>query len=275
MWLRGDFHVHSTVSDGGEQTPAELAALARELGLHVLAGTEHNTTVTHAAWAAEAGDDLLVLLGQETTTPLGHWVTLPGLRVAAHPVAPYPGGTMTHPLTDFDLVEVWNGPWTSDVPWQADNEAALALWARTIGTDDWRPAIGNSDTHLVGQLAIPHTVVRAEAFTANAVVAGLRAGHSWIAGAPGIGLTFEARSGNRRAGPGDHLDTAAGPAEVRVTTSGLPDGGITLHTDAGQVAGAPVGTDHTWQVTGAYVRAEVRHPDGRMAALTNPIRLGR
>jgi hypothetical protein len=27
------------------------------------------------------------------------------------------------------VVEVWNGRWTSDRPWNADNEAAVAEWA--------------------------------------------------------------------------------------------------------------------------------------------------
>lgn len=31
-----------------------------------------------------------------------------------------------YPYQGFDVVEVWNGQWSSDVPWQADNEAALA-----------------------------------------------------------------------------------------------------------------------------------------------------
>jgi hypothetical protein len=51
---------------------------------------------------------------------------------------------------------------------------------------------------------------------------------------------------------------------------------IRLFTDEGQVFEGPVGTA-TWRTTprvSPYVRAEVRHPDGSMAALTNPIFLG-
>lgn len=88
-----------------------------------------------------------------------------GLCVAAHPYAPYQSGTFMYPYQGFDLVEVWNGPWTSDVPWQADNEAALAWWGRGltagVGHKRRRPVIGNSDTHLEGQIGIPHTVVLA------------------------------------------------------------------------------------------------------------------
>ncbi|MFF4490018.1 hypothetical protein ACFY0F_26585 [Streptomyces sp. NPDC001544] len=78
-------------------------------------------------------------------------------------------------------MEVWNGLWTSDRPWNADNEAALAEWGRSLATDiytgPWRPVMGNSDTHLEGQIVIPHTVVFDELST-EAVLAGIRAGRS-------------------------------------------------------------------------------------------------
>jgi len=61
---------------------------------------------------------------------------------------------------------------------------------------------------------------------------GPLAGHSWIAGSPSVGLSLEARAGERGAGIGERLDTRGRPALVRV---------------------------------------EVRHPGGQMAALTNPV----
>ncbi|GIF34493.1 hypothetical protein Aut01nite_74790 [Actinoplanes utahensis] len=48
--------------------------------------------------------------------------------MAAHPHAPYPSGQFMYPYDGIDVVEVGNGPWTSDRPWQADNEVALAEW---------------------------------------------------------------------------------------------------------------------------------------------------
>jgi hypothetical protein len=67
-WYRGDCHVHSVRSHGGELTPGQLAAGARAGGLDFIATTEHNTTDMHGAWGRLAGDDLLVILGQEVTT---------------------------------------------------------------------------------------------------------------------------------------------------------------------------------------------------------------
>jgi len=185
-WLRGDCHVHSARSNGGELTPEQVVAEARAAGLDFIAVTEHNTDDTFERFVAVAGD-LLVLRGVEHTTPDGHWLEIEGgLRIAAHPFAPYPTGTLRHDWDDFDLIEVWNGQWASDLPWNADNEAALAEWRRRLAAGHRQPAIGGSDAHLAGQLGTPHTVVRAEARTAEAIVAGLRAGHSWIAGSPGM-----------------------------------------------------------------------------------------
>jgi hypothetical protein len=74
-WYRGDCHVHSVRSHGGELTPGQLAA-ALASGLDFIAITEHNTADTHGAWGQLAGDDLLVILGQEAVTQAGHWLAL-------------------------------------------------------------------------------------------------------------------------------------------------------------------------------------------------------
>ncbi|MET7645084.1 hypothetical protein ABZS83_15860 [Streptomyces sp. NPDC005426] len=39
-----------------------------------------------------------------------------GLCVAAHPHAPCPSGDFMFPYRGLDAVEVWNGPWASDLP---------------------------------------------------------------------------------------------------------------------------------------------------------------
>jgi len=72
-WYRGDCHVHSARSHGGELTPGQLAAAARASGLDFFAITEHNTADTHGAWGPLADDGLLVILGQEAVTQTGHW----------------------------------------------------------------------------------------------------------------------------------------------------------------------------------------------------------
>jgi hypothetical protein len=312
-WYRGDCHVHSHVSQGGELTPEELASAAREAGLDFVVVTEHNTAQTHAVWQRLASADLLVVPGQEVVTETGHWLAVGlepgqvvdwrygvrhdrigaamaevhrvgGLCVAAHPHAPYPSGTFAYRFAGFDAVEVWNGRWSSDLPWNADNEAALAEWGRGLAADihsgRWRPAIGNSDVHLRGQIGTPQTVVRAPELGREAILSGIRAGNCWIAGSAAVRLRVTARSGDRVAGVGDRLTTDGGAASVRVEVGGVPSGVVSLHTERGRAhhavlpgagAGSPAWSVHARE--SAFVRVEVRDADGHLAALTNPILL--
>lgn len=158
-WFRGDCHVHGVRSNNADLTVDEIVRSALHSGLDLIASTEHNTVDGHADWAPH-GNDLLVILDQEVTTRTGHRLALGleagvidwrygvrdggltaqldrvraagGLCVAAHPHAPYPGGQLGYPFELFDAVEVWNGRWTSTLPWQAGNEAALAEWGRGL-----------------------------------------------------------------------------------------------------------------------------------------------
>jgi hypothetical protein len=310
-WYRGDCHVHSERSSGGELTPQQLAASAREVGLDFIATTEHNTSDVHGAWGPLAGDDLLVILGQEVTTQTGHWLALGiepgrviewrygirdgvvnryldqvhqggGLCVAAHPHAPYPSGVFMYPYHMFDVVEVWNGLWSSDRPWNANNEAALAEWGRSLAGDihrgRWRPAMGNSDTHLEGQIGLPHTVVLAEDLSTDAILAGIRAGRSWIAASPAIELSLTVCAANRSAGIGERLNASDEPVAVRVEVRGVPSGAVSFHTDRGTAHRQSLPQEGSctieWRTSAeesSFVRIEVRHLEGHMAALTNPV----
>jgi hypothetical protein len=274
-WYRGDCHVHSVLSHGAELTPDQLAVEARALGLDFIASTEHNRSDGHERWQ---GRGLLVIAGQEVVTEHGHWLDVGGLRVVAHPHAPYPTGRFTNPYDDFDLFEVWNGAWTSDVPWQADNEAALAEWARTVHKGERRPAIGNSDAHLAGQLGTPHTVVLADDLSVPAILSGLGAGRSWIADSTAVRLSFTVHVGDREAGIGDQLEALGEPVDVHAEIAGVPAGIVTLHTRHGVEHRESLpqngSGDVRWRAGGTglgFVRVDVRHPDGRMAVLTNPI----
>jgi hypothetical protein len=309
-WYRGDCHVHSLASNGGELTPEQLVAAARAAGLDFIAITEHNSAAAHDVPGPHG---LLVVPGQEVTTRTGHWLALGiapgqvvdwryglrddvvdrhldevhrsgGLCVAAHPYAPYPTGAFLYPYRGFDVVEVWNGPWRSDVPWQADNEAALAEWGRGLAAavhgGAWLPAMGNSDTHLAGQIGVPHTVVRAEELSAAGVLAGIRAGRTWIAESAAVDLAFTVSTRDRVAGIGDRLETGGEPALATATVSGVPSGVVGIHTEQGGVHQESLPDSGSgsvrWPVSAAdsaFVRVEVRPPDGRGAALTQPVLL--
>ena len=309
-WYRGDCHIHSVYSDG-ELTPEQLAADARTAGLDFIATTEHNSAHGHSSWGRHASDDLLILLGEEVTTKTGHWLALGiapgqvidwdyragdpamdrclgqvresgGLCVAAHPHAPYPSGSFMYSYEDLDVIEVWNGLWTSDRPWNADNEAALATWGRSLAqethTGHWQPAMGSSDTHLKDQIGIPHTVVFAGDLSTSAVLAAIRAGRSWIAESAAVDLSVTAVAAGRTAEIGERLATHGEPVTVRAHVRGVPSATVGFHTDRGEIhretlpdSGAGTTEWLTTSEDSAFVRIEVRHPHGHMAALANPI----
>lgn len=301
-WYRGDLHVHTARSNGADLSPAQVVAAARDAGLDFIATTEHNTVDGHGDWAGLAGD-LLVIPGQEVVTPTGHWLAVGGppgrlvdrqdgvigpelervrrdggLCIAAHPHAPYASGRMAHPLALFDAVEVWNGAWSSDLPWQADNAAALAEWshglAAGVAAGCWLPAVGNSDAHLAGQLGTPQTVVRADSCTPAALLAGVRAGRSRIVGSAAVTLSVRVSAGPAVAGPGDVL-TADGPVSVHVAVTGVAAGEIALHTGRGAVHRAP--SDGAVRVDlpePGFVWVSVRAESGSLAAMANPVIVG-
>ncbi|MEV6953022.1 CehA/McbA family metallohydrolase [Streptomyces sp. NPDC051183] len=308
-WYRGDCHLHSVHSDG-RRTPAELAALARGAGLDFINSSEHNTNSAHAAWGPVAGThpDLLILTGEEVTTRTGHVLavgTAPGtfvdwryrardqrfgrfaqqirraggLVVPAHPHATCIGCAWKFGFGEADAVEVWNGTWTPD------DEVALASWDATLRGpgERWLPVIASSDYHRdPDRVGTPQTVVLAEDLSREAILAGLRAGHSYAAESSAVSVTFDAVTARgAHAGIGDRLHAPAG-AEVlvRLTVTGADGCDLRLVTDQGVAFTAPAATALEWRTTPARtssVRAEVRRTPqmpplpGAPVALTNPI----
>ncbi|MBA2947101.1 CehA/McbA family metallohydrolase [Streptomyces himalayensis] len=296
-WYRGDCHLHSWYSDG-KRTPAEIAALARAAGLDFINTSEHNTHAAHAHWADQAGDDLLILLGEEVTTRNGHLIALGtdpgtfidwryrardnrfgkyardirragGLVVPAHPHATCIGCNWKFGFNDVDVVEVWNGPYTPD------DEVNMADWdsmlvASVRSGRAWIPAMGNSDAHRhPDPVGTPQTVVLADDLTREAILDGLRAGRSYMAESKSLSLSFSA-SGSRgeHAGIGERLPVDLDASvTVRLEVTGAPGCTVRFVTDQGVLFTSPVlpasgsGTAE-WRTTAsyaAYVRAEVRH----------------
>ncbi len=276
-WYRGDCHLHTVHSDGA-RTPGELVAAARAARLDFIVTTEHNTTSAHAEFGPLAGDDLLVLTGEEITTRNGHLLALGtdpgvwfdwrfrardprayartarairaagGLAVPAHPYGLHLGSGWKFGYEDADAVEVWNGTWT------LDDEGALATWDNLLG-HRWLPAMGNSDAHREPQVVgLPQTVVLADALERTAVLDGIRAGRSWIAESAGVDLTFTATGPDgRTAGVGERLEAAPGDAvTVTLELAGVPDAVVRFMTDEGQthLAGLPpAGGTVEWRTT--------------------------
>ena len=313
-WYRGDGHLHTVYSDG-RRTPAEVAAAARAAGLDFMVSTDHNTSASHGVWGPLAGDDLLIITGEEITTrnghflaaglPGGHWIDwryrardgeLPrflreihhagGLATAAHPFTPCLACSWKFGYAGMDAVEVWNGPWT------LDDELAVQQWNSMLVSGTFLPAVGNSDAHSEPQVVgLPQTVVLAESLSTAAVLDGIRAGRSYLAESSAVSLALTASGGGHSAGIGERLAVREDvPVTVTATVAGVSGvAQVVFVTDEGQAfaTALPGGAGTvSWQTTAAvsaYVRAEVRHPGtdptgtvpGAMAALTNPIFLGR
>ncbi|GDY63771.1 hypothetical protein SAV14893_031640 [Streptomyces avermitilis] len=308
-WYRGDCHLHSWHSDG-RRTPAEIAALARAAGLDFINSSDHNTHSAHPHWADQAGDDLLIMLGEEVTTRNGHVVALGtdpgtfvdwryrardnrfgryareirragGLVVPAHPHATCVGCNWKFGFGEADAIEVWNGAYTPD------DEVALADWDSMLVASvrgdarSWIPAMGNSDAHRdPDPVGTPQTVVLADDLTREAVQEGIRAGRSYVAESKSVSLSFSAAGPKgEHAGIGGRLRVAGdAPVTVRLEVTGAPRCSARFVTDQGVLftsAVLPVSGSGTveWRTTAqyaAYVRAELRH-EAALGPLPGPL----
>ena len=122
---------------------------------------------------------------------------------------------------------------------------------------------------------VPCVWANARNLSQPAIMEALRHGRVVVAESPTAPRLFLTVGG---AGPGD---TAAAngdplPAEIRVTGGD----GLTLRLvwESGTRDQRVAGDDFAWtepmpadRSRPAYIRAELRHPDGRMCALTNPV----
>lgn len=299
-WYRGDCHLHTVYSDG-KRLPSEVAAGARAAHLDFMVSTDHNTSSSHAVWGEYAGEDLLIVTGEEVTTRNGHWAALGlpagewidwryrsrddafarfanqvhrsgGLVVPAHMYCAYIACQWKFGFDDADATEVWTGPWTYD------DEHAVSTWDQKLGEAvrtgrQWLPAMGNSDAHSEPQvIGLPHNVVYAEDLSTPELMKGLRAGRNWIAESGAIDLMFTATGAGRQAGIGQTLSVLAdAPVDVSLEVAGAPNATVRFITDEGQMhqesldsSGSGTATWRTTASLAAYVRAEVRHlmPDG-------------
>jgi hypothetical protein len=235
-WLRGDLQSHTVHSDA-KGTLAQLIGKARALGFDFLAVTDHNTISHHPFLPELAGDDLILIPGQEATTYYGHmniWNTgrwcdfrcksdadMRAVIELAHASGgicsinhPKQGGPAWEYSTNLPVntMEVWQGPWPHR------NEESLALWDRLLSEGRRLPAVGGSDYHCPSgeetnflRLGQPTTWVKVRERSIDGILAALVAGQSCISATPeGPRLDLQASNHAEIVGMGGTLSAAAG-----------------------------------------------------------------
>ncbi len=300
-WYKGELHCHSVHSDG-KNTPEELLAAAKALGLDFLAVTDHNTVSQQVALNA-LDTDLILIPGCEVTTFQGHWniwgdgewidfrVTNEAEMAAAVEAAckagylvslnhPRPSGPdwMYPKVVASDCIEVWNGPW------EYQNDVCLGFWEQRLNAGRQFTAVGGSDCHNTSavtgpKLAQPTTCIYcAGAPSAAKLLDGLRAGHAFVTHSP-TGPQLYLSSGSAMMG-----DTLPRPASGRLALSARVVNGegatLEIWTASGQAARrAVIDADATFTLdvevaATPYVRAQLRDPhSGTMLTVSNPIYL--
>jgi hypothetical protein len=228
-WYRGDLHCHTPESsDAWKQrtalTPASWARTCREIGLDFVALTDHNVVSQNLRLTRDAGDDVLLMPGEEMTNwsfghatvsgiEIGQWLDfrqaprgkpLParGARITEFlKVAKDMGAyvSVAHPSFTplrWQFQDEMSDPaarthgyevWSG--PFQSDDETSVRTWDLML-TRGWKIyANGGSDLHgtdgVFGYRAgTPTTVVYARSLSKRDVVAALRAGRSFVTRRP-------------------------------------------------------------------------------------------
>lgn len=304
-WLRGELHCHTWHSDG-DASPIDVVRLARERGLDFIAISDHNTIASQRELERLRDPGLILIRGVEATTFKGHfniwgipdWVDFrvqrPEDMRAALQFANDRGAVTScgHPkpfgppweyesVTNFQCVEVWNGPWT------LLNQMALDYWVSLLATGKRITAIGGSDYHRQRELAM--TPPRAPGTptiwayvpgtpSTSAILDAIRLGHISLSDEPN-GPFLELRAGqNRTAMGGDTLEQAA-------------NGDLSIHIHCQRAAGCQLQLldqqsvlfrqtilkdDETISTTcpvgtSLYVRAELHTAAEDLKALSNPV----
>jgi hypothetical protein len=203
--LAGDLHVHTVNSDGALRT-SEMVELCRREGLDFVALTDHNSTRQNDEIGRENG--ITVIPGMEYTNYRGHanfFFPVGHGRFEVDPLsnsleemrdtveaARTIGATISlnHPYNylcpwkfgfegfHWDMVEAWNG---AGDPGDA---RTIAWWHDLLCHGAHTPVVGGSDFHrheLLRHVGAPTTFVYAASRAADDIVAGLRAGRSFIA----------------------------------------------------------------------------------------------
>lgn len=195
--LAADFHVHSFPGDGA-LPPWTLAREARRRGIDVIALTNHNHMLSWplARWTTSAATGVLLLPGQEVTTPAYHMTAIgitrtvrwdvSAARVAADVHAEGGVAIVAHPderaaraigpaFADVDGIETAHPARHAALRTQRELDAAVV---EAMTMHPGIAQIGASDFHYLAPLGMCRTYVFAREATADGVIDAIRAGRT-------------------------------------------------------------------------------------------------
>ena len=278
VWLKANFHTHTTASDG-ESSPAERVAQYRDAGYDVLAITDHGVVTPVAPLAAEAGG-MLLLQGIEMHPACdgGAAYHLVGLNVAEDFAysAETEANALVQAVREGGGAVIFAHPyWCGHTPEQilaVPGLAALEVYNATctkIGKGDssvvWDyyldaggslPAVAVDDVHRGRDRFMGWTMLKARDRTVEAVLAALREG-----------------AGYASCGPEFH-DLQVEDGILRIACSEVAE----IHCIGRRASGRSFYADHGPPLTRAeiplphapgYIRVEIVDARGRKA-WTNP-----
>jgi hypothetical protein len=318
-WFKGDFHTHTTESDG-KMSPAEGMAQAKKMGLDYFAATDHNILPTK--WLK---DDMLTIPGVEITSSKGHfnalgltkWIdwrptctdggmeTEEGMnRIISevkaagavvsinHPMLkPWEWQFKTTPLSEVDVIEIWNDPTYKDNPVAA--EEALKLWDTLWNDGHQIYGIGGSDSHLrpdesyekggpPSVIGDPATYVFADGLSADSILSGVRKGNVYVSRGPV--LDCKVKVVGKSILPGSDLSAFGSEGSIEFTyeinVEDIPDRAYIrwIHngTEVMKKECSPAVTESfQWQKNELnWLRFEIRDQDGKLLAFANPVFAG-
>jgi PHP domain len=303
-WFAGALHAHTNHSDGA-LTPQQLADKARAEKLDFLAITDHNNTAHQTAPIDAPG--LLVLVGEEVTTPGGHfnvwglggWRDYIDFRIQPgdpairdvtasarsrgalvsinHPDAGCAACRWTHQVPDdVHAIEIWNRSYSPESLRQT-----IAMWDVLLRGGRRLTAIAASDWHDgTDPLGTPSVRVFANELSTRAVLSGIRDGRL-VAMADGATpppvLTLQ--TGTTAATVGDRVRVRADdPLHLAVDASASAFTGarVELYWNGELVADDTVRvaksvTFERYANASGYLRVHVIGTNGVPLAITNPI----
>jgi len=170
-WYSGDAHLHTTYSDG-RQSVEEVKEAIRAANISWVVLTDHNTLEGKEEWLNGKRDGFISIVGEEITTKFGHFNGI-NIKEFIKPDSSKgikdierifgevhsQGGLVqvNHPLTkglsyqtwevsNYDLLEIWNGMTAPNLPGMGNYEAKLR-WFDILNSGRKLAAVANSDTH--------------------------------------------------------------------------------------------------------------------------------